>query len=444
MYAATRDPASEKYVVHDCSGVGWGNSIRGLVTSASLAAILGRRLIIEYKAFNRMFNPPNKKAKYWDFGVEKALRKQNINPYDVTGQFDYEKYGRQPGSFGKWIDGLKKDMSKDEYYKAQILKGGMCAGELQFVTTGDCVTKAFPLYGKCVSRMIYNVIGMPFFHSLFRRPSSKMVKALANIRTRLGLPMLANGTEPAPGAWGLRTPGYYIFAMHWRQVPLGFEPSAFEVQEWNKKQGDSKGTLLKSYLKVAKNFAQEAKELAECRGEKLLIYFATDDVMRLRPVITEQFSKYGEVIFGLTPDEVGHMIGGQWRQSEIEKLEEAKKEVVLAEAEVSAVDGAIIPKSGVVHVEKSPEAEEMYANMAMVEWWILANSHWLLSHIGTSYSETAATFGLGPRGVMERFDFAGGGDYTSTEHRIDWSGKNCKPMGAADKEQAKKCPNIKD
>jgi len=390
-----------------------------------------------------MFNPPNKKAKYWDFGVERALRKQNINVYDITGQFDYEKYGRQPGSFGKWIDGLRTDIAKDEYYNKRILKGGMCAGELQFVNTGSCVDKAMPHFGKCVTRMIYNVVGMPFFHQLFRRPSSKMVSALANIRTRLGLPKLENGTEPSPGAWGLRTPGYYIFAMHWRQVPLGFEPSAFEVQEWSKKQGDSKGTLLKSFWKIAEGYAEEAQKLAKCRGEKLLIYFATDDVVRLRPIATEKFSKYGEVIFGLTPDEVGHMIGGQWRHSEIEKLEKAKKES-LKEIEISATDGvAESPAAHVVHVEKSPEAEEMYANMAMVEWWILANSHWLLSHIGTSYSETAATFGLGPRGVMERFDFAQGGDYTSTEYRIDWNSKSCKPMGAADKDQASKCPNKK-
>jgi hypothetical protein len=42
--------------------------------------------------------------------------------------------------------------------------------------------------------------------------------------------------------------------------------------------------------------------------------------------------------------------------------------------------------------------------MALVEWWILANSHWLISHAGTSYSDSAAGWGLGPKGVMERLD----------------------------------------
>jgi hypothetical protein len=55
-------------------------------------------------------------------------------------------------------------------------------------------------------------------------PPWTQVRILATMRRRLGLPALAPNTEPAPGAHGLRTPGYYIVALHFRRIPLGFEP----------------------------------------------------------------------------------------------------------------------------------------------------------------------------------------------------------------------------
>ncbi len=47
---------------------------------------------------------------------------------------------------------------------------------------------------------------------------------LSVIRKRLNLPALAPGSEPAPGAYGLGTPGYYLIGLHFRAMPLGFEP----------------------------------------------------------------------------------------------------------------------------------------------------------------------------------------------------------------------------
>jgi hypothetical protein len=44
------------------------------------------------------------------------------------------------------------------------------------------------------------------------------------IRRRLHLPALAPGSESSPGAHGLGTPGYYLIGLHFRAMPLGFEP----------------------------------------------------------------------------------------------------------------------------------------------------------------------------------------------------------------------------
>ena len=75
--------------------------------------------------------------------------------------------------------------------------------------------------------------------------------------------------------------------------------------------------------------------------------------------------------------------------------------------------------------------------------WILANSHWLLTHSGTSYSDTAAWVGLGPKGVMERMDQVHGQNSVSTHYRRDWNKDSCTIVEAADPIQAVNCPNKK-
>ena len=42
--------------------------------------------------------------------------------------------------------------------------------------------------------------------------------------------------------------------------------------------------LLEYFWKSAERFASEAKAVAECRNETLLIYFATDDTFNLRHI----------------------------------------------------------------------------------------------------------------------------------------------------------------
>lgn len=48
----------EIMVTHDCSGVGWGNAMRGLYGAVAIASAMGRRLIVMYDAMHRMFSPP--------------------------------------------------------------------------------------------------------------------------------------------------------------------------------------------------------------------------------------------------------------------------------------------------------------------------------------------------------------------------------------------------
>jgi hypothetical protein len=53
------------FVEHNCYGTGWGNSVRALFTTASLSAVLGRRMIVVNHAFNRMFSPPHPNVAHW-------------------------------------------------------------------------------------------------------------------------------------------------------------------------------------------------------------------------------------------------------------------------------------------------------------------------------------------------------------------------------------------
>ena len=85
----------------------------------------------------------------------------------------------------------------------------------------------------------------------------------------------------------------------------------------------------------------------------------------------------------------------------------------------------------------------MHANMAMVEWWILAQSNWLMGHSGTSFSDSAAGVGLSPLGVMERMDLVHGMNHASTSMRRDWDRDSCSVVGAANPQHAETCPNRK-
>ena len=267
----------EIMVTHDCSGVGWGNAMRGLYGAVSIATSLGRRLIVMYDTMHRMFLPPF--GEHWDLGLWAAGRESPLAPtsangvyrFTITETFDFEAHGRAPGRFQKWSHMLqnastplptgttaaaagankgqgqgqgqqraRREMSEHETknlvawtrYEAQPLtNAGICGGEREMLTTGNCLPKVLKRFLKptCVNELPEFMLLVPHYYTLFRRPAPPLVKALRTIRRRLHLPVLADGLEPAPGAWGLHTPGYYIYALHFRRVPLGFEPLSAEI-----------------------------------------------------------------------------------------------------------------------------------------------------------------------------------------------------------------------
>lgn len=210
LFRYTSDPLNEKYAEHDCGGVGWGNSIRGLYNAVSIASVLDRRLIIRFDAFNRLWMPPNG-LKSWNYGVDDGLMKAGLSYWDIKETWDFEKYGRSPNRFQNWVKNLTRSSSVRQEYNKMVMQAGICGAEREIFTTGNCLTKALPLFGSCAlstqrNYMPDQMLMVPFFHTVFSRPSSDLVKHLKTIRKRLDLPLLEPGLEPAPGAWGLYTP----------------------------------------------------------------------------------------------------------------------------------------------------------------------------------------------------------------------------------------------
>jgi hypothetical protein len=239
-------------------------------------------------------------------------------------------------------------------------------------------------------------------------------------------------------------------------VPIGFEPLAIELNE--DKNKEYRLSTLKGFWAFSEKAVLRAKSIADCRGEQLLVYFATDDVKNLRPEAERRLGNLGgRVVFGLSEDEVGHM-SPQWTKEEVSKLSKVKKSVESAptgaggvvEVEVDThMHGKTLLRID-THQEKiadpshSQDSIVKHGIMAIVEWWILAQSHWLVGHSGTSFSETASGVGLGPLGVMERFTMVHGPEHVSESFRRDWGkpGGSCRVVAAASPEQANTCPNL--
>lgn len=228
----------------------------------------------------------------------------------------------------------------------------------------------------------------------------------------------------------------------------------------------------------AKKFAKQARKIARCRNETLLIYFATDDIHNLRPEAKRKLSSYGKVVFGLLESEVGH-VSPMWRSVDNEEILQranelkgrgikrsdmigTKKTILLSiylfaliySLSIIASLGSDTTKINVdvnmegdtdlvMKYDQSAEATEKHGIMSLVEWWILGNSQWLVSHSGTSYSDTSAGWGFSPHGKMERLDIIHSKDHYSTSFRRNWESDTCAHMGAADPEQSQSCPNIR-
>jgi hypothetical protein len=236
-------------------------------------------------------------------------------------------------------------------------------------------------------------------------------------------------------------------------IPLGFEPLSVMLNEAD--QLKNKLRDLDEFWKAAKRLAGEAKQIAACRNETLLIYFASDDAENLRPQAEAELGGYGRVVFGLAADEVGHM-SPQWSGTSEKEVDERKAKVMdskravaaASESACSAEDAGegkceappppadLAHRVNVVSPARGGDATRKHRDMALVEWWILANAQWLATTRYSSYSATAGAWGLGPGGRMERMELHG-----RPVFRIDWARDDCRAAGAADPAQAAECPN---
>ena len=101
-------------------------------------------------------------------------------------------------------------------------------------------------------------------------------------------------------------------------MPGGFEPLGHAVPDKHKSK-------FANFIGGAEKVAKKAAEIAECRGLKLLIYFATDHARMARPRVERHLSQFGRVIFGLDIDEVGHT-APEWSPSSREFAEKFRKD----------------------------------------------------------------------------------------------------------------------
>ena len=194
-------------------------------------------------------------------------------------------------------------------------------------------------------------MNIPFFYYLFRRPGPFIERALDKIRTRLALP-------PGDAHSGLRSEGFYILALHFRRIPVGFEPLALDLNSG--RQLEMRLTALRGFWEYAKKAARQAKALAACRKQELIIYFASDDI-ELRPTAREMLSPIGRVVFGLQDDEVGH-VSTQWVDRHFSELE---KEVKSKGIDVEDLD-AVREK-----MEHSRDQQTYLGDMSMVTMLVL-------------------------------------------------------------------------
>ena len=299
-------------VSHTCN-LGWGNNIRGLANSISLSLSLGRKLHIADSTFQRMFSFSSNKV------VDDFFPANYVSNISNREFFDFEKHGRSPGRYENFVSNLYYNESFANPYKKTILVSGVCALESEFVTRSECLLDTIPSFMTCLRDSTLPLSGpllsVPFFYMTFRKPSSLAVNIINNIRDRVDLPHVEWPHSVAKSHldlnkidvrhMGLRTFGYYIFTLHFRNFPIGFERHSEEFNMEGSDVLNRRRNLLQSFLQLAAGAVVKAKLLSQCRGEKLVIYFASDDVS-LRKIIKSMFSMYGKVVFGIEENEVGH------------------------------------------------------------------------------------------------------------------------------------------
>ena len=174
--------------------------------------MLNARIVFEEgRRFNRLWN-------YTEYKVDRTFREEYLeyNHNEIRG----------------WAESLSADPAFLRGFDGKVIKPNVCGKDASLPGAVRCIAAALPIYGRCVEELTADrghyfagdtLASLPAFYALFRRPAPRLARRLAGVRERLGLPP-APAEEPRPGAWGLRAPGHYMLAFHFRAVPLGFEP----------------------------------------------------------------------------------------------------------------------------------------------------------------------------------------------------------------------------
>lgn len=405
--------------------------MNGLTTTLPFAVALGRRVIVNIPYYNMCFLPPDGSPEWPELPEKPSISLfKGINDY-FAGMNGPGKSDASKGASADWLHGIENgtvQFNEPAYFS---YLNGPSENLLN-----ECLRAAFPGHDACLHERTFRLS----FSAIFSRPSSLLQDALLTVRKRLTLPELTHGVESHPGAWGLRTPGYYILALHFRSFPQGFEGFANNADVWRA------GKHFAPFMEASEIIAKRALEIAKCRRLELLVYFATDHARALRSTVERHLSRFGRVAFGLEEKEVGHVI--PMFTKEDKQILEKKKLVCKENEEHPGFNSSNYDSCHFMAVPSaSNEERKLHQIMGMAEWWILAQSHWLVS-AGSTYSGTAANVGFGPMGVMERFDQLnhfenGSGTKHMLQHvRRDLDGKNpCEPVFAADPQEALKCPN---
>lgn len=420
------DDVDRGVIVYE-NGQGWGNCVNGLYTLFPFAATLGRRVIINIPYYRACFLPIDGNADW-----APVFRNIETDSDKLHRDIEFALYGSGHSQYKgveEWVEGVR---TGTVHYSAQNLYTYVNGPQLKL---NPCLLSALPGNVACLEERARAVV-LP---AVVQRPSPVLCRALSTIRKRLQIPDLPTGSEPRPGAFALRSPGMYILSLHFRGYPQGFEGIGNDP------------TIRKAlrdfgpFVDAAEIVAGAAAKVAACRGLELMIYFATDHARALRKPVEKRLSKYGKVAFGLQETEVGHVNP----EFDAESLSEIARKRETCKKEEGPLHGRELSFDSchfMAEPSKSEEERNLHQVMGMAEWWILAQSHWLMSSGGSTYSETAADVGLGAQGVMERFAYLSqitngtGAEHVQYRVRKDSEG-DCKEIFAADTKEAKTCPN---
>jgi hypothetical protein len=254
-------PQRRDVLEHNCGGVGWGNALMGLGSAASLSLLFGSRLHFVHPALNRLFLSPFPEVAPLVYQVDWS-----------SPSFDYAKHGQgdrwQPFVNSVWLASTTNrthTQPTHAYDGAKTLKSGMCGMDRGHITEGACTGSILSTFNRCAENMPDTFWNAPFVHSLFSRPAPEMVRILSVMRRRIRLPALQPGVEPVPGAHGLRTPGYFIIAFHFRRIPLGFEPLAVSLNE--QQHLSWRMDNLAGMWDIGQTLIRKAADIARCRNQ---------------------------------------------------------------------------------------------------------------------------------------------------------------------------------